>query len=89
MINQLKRSIKSVQKCASIRGGFLPDIITKRNAEDVECLPLHWRINSYCLHSSYLLLLLCTLRWRYYISLWKHEQAEDTKERLYVARSCW
>jgi len=41
-----------VHKCASIRGGFLPDIITNRDAEDVECLPLYWCINCYCLHSS-------------------------------------
>jgi hypothetical protein len=41
MKNQPKGSIKSVQKCACIFGGFLPDIITNRDAEDVECLPLH------------------------------------------------
>jgi len=52
MINQLEGSIKTVQNYASNRGGFLPDFIKNRDAEDVECLPLHWCINCYCLHSS-------------------------------------
>jgi len=52
MKNQAKGSIKSVQKYVCILGVFLPDIITNRDAEDVECLPLHWYINCYCLHCS-------------------------------------
>jgi hypothetical protein len=84
MINQLKGTAKSVQKCASIRGRFLPNIITNKNSEDVECILLHLYIN-YCLHSSSLILLLCTLQCKYYLSVWKHEHAEDTKSS-YMSR---
>jgi len=52
MINQLEGSIKTVHKYASIRGGFPPNIIKNRDSEDVECPPLHWCVNCYCLHSS-------------------------------------